>query len=262
MAERAAETVVIEATNLTKDRLSSFLRKPTRVLDGLNLQVKQGQTYGLLGPNGAGKTTTIKLLLGLLKADSGELKVLGRAPGDSKSLAKIGFLPENPYFYSHLTGLEFLTFVGQLFAMPADILAARVKSLLARVSLTAASGQAMSKYSKGMLQRLGIAQALINDPELLFLDEPMSGLDPIGRMEVRQILKELKKEGKTIFFNSHLMADVSELCDQIGVMVSGKLVADCPLSSVTTSGNFQELEAFFLEQVHRAQSASHTAEKS
>lgn len=255
MAEKAADTVVIEATNLTKDRLSSFLRKPTRVLDGLNLKVMQGQTYGLLGPNGAGKTTTIKLLLGLLKADSGELKVLGEAAGSPTGLAKIGFLPENPYFYTHLTGREFLTFVGQLFNLPTATISTRVKELLERVSLSSAADQAMGKYSKGMLQRLGIAQALINDPLLLFLDEPMSGLDPIGRMEVRKILKELKSEGKTVFFNSHLMADVGELCDQVGVLVGGKLVADRPLASISSTGNFKDLEEFFLEQVNLQQSS-------
>lgn len=252
MAEKAAETVVIQAVNLTKDRLSSFLRKRTRVLDGLNLRVLKGQTYGLLGPNGAGKTTTIKLLLGLLKKDSGEVTVLSAPPGTAQALSKIGFLPENPYFYTHLTGLEFLTFMAELFALPKNLIRTRAQSLLEKVSLTDSAHKAMGTYSKGMLQRLGIAQALINDPELLFLDEPMSGLDPIGRMEVRQLLKELKAEGKTIFLNSHLMPDVSELCDHIGILASGKLVAECPVSEITESGNFRALEDFFLQKIKAA----------
>ncbi len=254
MTEFSVDTpqVVIEAVNLTKDRLSSFLKKRTRVLDGLNLQIYAGQTYGLIGPNGAGKTTTVKLLLGLLRPDEGEAKVLGAPSSQRENLARIGFLPENPYFYSHLTGREFLTFVGKLFSLPDDLIETRVKNLVEKVSLVDACDKPTGKYSKGMLQRLGIAQALINDPQILFLDEPMSGLDPLGRMDVRRILHELKAEGKTIFFNSHLLPDVGELCDRVGLLVNGKMVADSPVSDIAEGGNFKALEDFFLEHVQAA----------
>ncbi|MBP9093005.1 ABC transporter ATP-binding protein [bacterium] len=247
--EIASPQVVIEATNLTKDRLSSFLKKRTRVLDSVSLRVEAGQTYGLIGPNGAGKTTTVKLLLGLLHPDSGQASVLGSPASARDKLAQIGFLPENPYFYSHLTGREFLTFVGKLFSMPDALIKERVKLLVEKVSLENACDRATGKYSKGMLQRLGIAQALINDPQVLFLDEPMSGLDPLGRMDVRRILHELKAEGKTIFFNSHLLPDVGELCDRVGLLVQGKMVADAPVSEIAPDGNFKALEDFFLEHV-------------
>lgn len=247
--EIASPQVVIEATNLTKDRLSSFLKKRTRVLDSVSLRVEAGQTYGLIGPNGAGKTTTVKLLLGLLHPDSGQAFVLGSPSSARDKLDQIGFLPENPYFYSHLTGREFLTFVGQLFSMPDALIKERVKLLVEKVSLENACDRPTGKYSKGMLQRLGIAQALINDPQVLFLDEPMSGLDPLGRMDVRRILHELKDEGKTIFFNSHLLPDVGELCDRVGLLVQGKMVADSAVSDIAKDGNFKALEDFFLEHV-------------
>lgn len=251
MAEPDAPKVVIEAVNLSKDRLSSFLKKRTRVLDQVNLQVEAGQTYGLIGPNGAGKTTTVKLLLGLLRPDEGRASVLGSPAEERQNLASIGFLPENPYFYSHLTGREFLTFVGNLFSLPDPLIKERVKHLVEKVSLTDACDKPTGKYSKGMLQRLGIAQALINDPAILFLDEPMSGLDPLGRMDVRRILHELKKEGKTIFFNSHLLPDVGELCDRVGLLVQGRMVADTPVAAIAPDGNFKALEEFFFENVQK-----------
>jgi ABC-2 type transport system ATP-binding protein len=255
MAEPDAPKVVIEAVNLSKDRLSSFLKKRTRVLDSVNLQVEAGQTYGLIGPNGAGKTTTVKLLLGLLRPDGGKASVLGSPAQEREKLAQIGFLPENPYFYSHLTGREFLTFVGKLFSLPDGVIKERVKYLVEKVSLKDACDKPTGKYSKGMLQRLGIAQALINDPAVLFLDEPMSGLDPLGRMDVRGILHELKKEGKTIFFNSHLLPDVGELCDRVGLLVNGRMVADTTVAAIAPGGDFKALEDFFFEHVQKADAA-------
>lgn len=242
-----SSTVVIEARNLCKDRVSNFLRKHYRVLDGLNLQVSAGTTFGLVGPNGAGKTTTIKLLLGLLRPDGGTAQVLGKDAGNSLALQQIGYLPETPYFYSHLTGREFLDFSGNLFGLDKSTIKSRSQKLLERVSLQKAADERTGKYSKGMLQRLGIAQALINEPQILFLDEPMSGLDPLGRMDMRKILLELKAEGRTIFFNSHLLPDVALLCDRVGVLNKGKLVAESAMADITSTGNVQVLEEYFLQ---------------
>ncbi len=239
---------VIEVRNLTKDR-ESFLRKPLRVLDGLSLKVEKGMTYGLVGPNGAGKTTTIKLLLGLLRADQGSIAVLGAPPGDKAALCKIGFLPESPYFYSHLTGREFLTFSGQLFGLSGKALNERIEQLLATVSLQKKADERTGRYSKGMLQRLGLAQALINDPELLFLDEPMSGLDPIGRMDMRRIIEDLKNGGKTVFFNSHLLPDVAALCERVGLLSGGKLVAEAAIEEISPQRDARALEEFFLKHI-------------
>ncbi|MBX3072647.1 ABC transporter ATP-binding protein [Candidatus Obscuribacterales bacterium] len=240
---------VIEARGLSKDRVSSFLLRRSPILDGLSLSVKQGETYGLLGPNGAGKTTTVKILVGLMRPDRGEALVLGEKAGAQSALRKIGFLPENPYFYSHLTGLEFLEFIGQLFGLKKTELRDRVKQLLELVSMTVDADKPMRKYSKGMLQRLGIAQSLINDPEVVFWDEPMSGLDPIGRRDVRKILLDLKARGKTIFFNSHLLPDVSDVCDRVGVLAKGKLVAEDEIKNIVHSGGHKDLEEYFLEKV-------------
>ena len=223
-----SSTVVIEARNLCKDRVSNFLRKHYRVLDGLNLQVTEGTTFGLVGPNGAGKTTTIKLLLGLLRPDDGTAQVLGKAAGDALALQQIGYLPETPYFYSHLTGREFLDFSGNLFGLDSSTIKSRSQKLLERVSLQKAADERTGKYSKGMLQRLGIAQAL-------------------GRMDMRKILLELKAEGRTIFFNSHLLPDVALLCDRVGILCNGKLVAESSMADITSTGNVQELEEYFLQ---------------
>ncbi|MDZ4832636.1 MAG: ABC transporter ATP-binding protein [Candidatus Melainabacteria bacterium] len=240
---------VIEARGLKKDRVSSFLLKRSPILDDLSLTVREGETYGLLGPNGAGKTTTVKILVGLIKPDSGDALVLGQKAGEPEALKQIGFLPENPYFYSHLTGYEFLEFIGQLFALKKKELKERMAELLELVGMTADANQPMRKYSKGMLQRLGIAQSLINNPKVIFWDEPMSGLDPIGRRDVRKILERLKSEGKTIFFNSHLLPDVSDVCDRVGVLVKGKLVAEDSIKDIERGGGYKDLEEYFLTKV-------------
>lgn len=241
---------VITVRGLFKDRVSNFLRKRIRVLDNLDLTVRRGETYGLLGPNGAGKTTTIKILLGLLRPDRGEINLLGAKPGDHTILKKIGFLPENPYFYSYLTAHEFLDFASQLFGLDRGKSKEHNLELLKRVGLAEEwADRPMHQYSKGMLQRLGIAQSLVNDPEILFLDEPMSGLDPIGRKDVREILSTLKEEGKTIFFNSHLLPDVNEICDRIGIMHQGRLVAEESIANISRGESYKALEDFFLAKV-------------
>lgn len=252
---------MIEAVNLSKDRVSGFLARPRRVLHHLNLKVEEGITFGLLGPNGAGKTTTIKLFLGLLKATEGTASVLGFPAGSREALAQIGFLPENPYFYSHLTGKEFLDFVASLFKIGKALKQERISQLLHEVGLEEHAAKPMASYSKGMLQRLGIAQALINDPLVLFLDEPMSGLDPLGRMEMRTIIKNLKARKKTIFFNSHLLPDVQELCDEIGILVEGHLVAQGKVSAIGKTGHYQELEDYFLAQVESFQNPANGGSK-
>ncbi|MBZ0187592.1 MAG: ABC transporter ATP-binding protein [Candidatus Obscuribacterales bacterium] len=241
--------VVVSTRGLCKDRVTSFLPKRVRVISDLDLNILEGETYGLLGPNGAGKTTTIKILLGLLHPDSGEISVLSLKPGHPQALNQIGFLPENPYFYSHLTAAEFLDFIGQLFEMSKTLRKEKCKELLLRVGLWDSANMQMGKFSKGMLQRLGIAQSLMNDPKVLFLDEPMSGLDPIGRKDIKTILCQLKEKGKTIFFNSHLLPDVNEICDRVGVLHKGRLVSEDKISDISSKGDYRLLEDYFLEQV-------------
>ncbi len=244
---------VIETVNLGKVHFSNFLRKRFQALDQLSLTIGKGETFGLLGLNGAGKTTTLKLLLGLLRPTTGEVKVLGYDAGHVKALARVGFLPEAPYFYSYLSAQEFLDFSGRLFALPEKQRKERAKELLELVGLTDAAKRPIGKFSKGMMQRLGIAQSLLNDPELIFWDEPTSGLDPIGRRDVRTILHRLKSEGKTIFFNSHLLPDVSEVCDRIGILNRGRLIYQGKVSDITAGGNYLKLEDFFLSTIQEAE---------
>jgi ABC-2 type transport system ATP-binding protein len=216
--------VVIEIENLTKDFSVGFWKKhPVRALDNLCLQVRQGEIFGFLGPNGAGKSTTIKLLMHLLHPTSGKARILGE-PVDSIAMhQRIGYLPENPYFYDYLTPAELLAYTGSLFGLRGSELSRKVDALLQTVGLNESRNLALRKFSKGMVQRIGIAQALINDPEVVFLDEPMSGLDPLGRMEVRQMISSLKARGVTVFFSSHVLPDVEALCDRIAILNKGKL---------------------------------------
>jgi ABC-2 type transport system ATP-binding protein len=248
--------VVIQATNLSKELTSSLLRRKVRILSGLNLKVARGETFGLIGPNGAGKTTSIKLMLGLMRPTEGAAEILGMPAGDKKALAQLGYLPENPYFYSHLTGREFLDFAGQLFGIEKKERSERAQELTKLVGLTEAADTQMRKYSKGMLQRLGIAQSLINRPQLIFWDEPMSGLDPIGRKDVRQILFHLKEKGTTIFFNSHLLPDVNEVCDRVGVMNRGQLIVQEDVKNISQGGSYKDLEDFFLEVIAKAEAGA------
>ena len=190
---------------------------------GVDLEVEQGEIFGFLGPNGAGKTTTIKMLMGLIHPTAGRATLLGRPLGDRTVRARVGFLPEHPYFYEHLRPAEFLDFYGRLFALSARERKARAEALIDRVGLAHARKRPLRKFSKGMIQRIGIAQALVNDPDLVVLDEPMSGLDPMGRKDVRDIIFELKEQGKTVFFSSHILQDVEAICDRVAIVVDGRV---------------------------------------
>jgi len=214
---------VIEIRGLCKDFRVGFWRRRTRILHALTLTVYRGEIFGYLGPNGAGKTTTIKLLTGLILPTAGSARLLGRDLTRISAKQQIGFLPENPYFYDYLTGREFLDLCGRLFGLAASVRRERMARLLRLTQLEEAADRQLRKYSKGMLQRLGLAQALINDPRLVILDEPMSGLDPLGRKAMRDVILQLKAEGRTIFFSSHILPDVEVLCDRIGILVGGRL---------------------------------------
>ena len=215
----------IRTDGLTKEFRLGLGRQRVVALDRLNLEVHQGEIFGFLGHNGAGKTTTIKLLLGLLAPTAGQAWILDRPIEDVTIKEQVGFLPEAPYFYEYLTAGEFLTFYGQLFGLGGAPLTKKVEQLLEMVALTDAHRLQLRKFSKGMLQRIGLAQALINDPALVILDEPMSGLDPIGRRDVRDIILGLKEEGKTVFFSTHILPDVEMICDRVGILVRGRLRA-------------------------------------
>jgi ABC-2 type transport system ATP-binding protein len=215
----------IEINNLTKDYEVGFWRKrKVRALDGLSLAVDQGQVFGFLGANGAGKTTTLKLLMRLIYPTAGSAQILGRDISDVSMHSRIGYLPENPYFYDYLTAREFLNYCGELFGQDSSTRKRRTEELLARVDLEKKSwDRQLRKFSKGMLQRVGLAQALVNDPEIVFLDEPMSGLDPVGRREVRDLIASLRTEGKTVFMCSHILSDIEVLCDSVAILKRGRL---------------------------------------
>jgi ABC-2 type transport system ATP-binding protein len=216
---------VIEIENLVKDYEVGFWRKRrVRALDSLSVTVNQGEIFGFLGANGAGKTTTLKLLMRLIFPTAGTARILGHDIADVSMHSRIGYLPENPYFYDYLTALEFLNFCGQIFGHSKSTRHTRAKELLARVHLNETKWNTqLRKFSKGMLQRVGLAQALVNDPEIVFLDEPMSGLDPIGRREVRDLIAALRQAGKTVFMCSHILSDIEVLCDRIAILKSGRL---------------------------------------
>ena len=222
----------IETEKLTKEYRIGFWRKRVCVLSQLELAVHQGEIFGYLGPNGAGKTTTLKLLMGLLRPTSGEARILGRPPGDVRIQQQVGFLPEQPAFYEYLTGRELLNFYGQLLGLDRSIRRERIESLVLQLRIESALDLQLRKYSKGMVQRIGLVQALLNDPKVILLDEPMSGLDPIGRREVRDLLLRVKSEGRTVFFSSHIIPDVEVVCDRVGILVSGRLVAQGSLNEM------------------------------
>jgi ABC-2 type transport system ATP-binding protein len=197
----------------------------TVAVDGLELTVQPGEIFGLLGPNGAGKTTTLKLMLGLLRPDAGSVRLFGQPPQDIAVRKRLGFLPENPYFYDYLTATEFLDLYGRLHGLRAAERKKRIERAIARVGLTGRAGTALRKFSKGMIQRLGLAQAIQHDPELVILDEPMSGLDPIGRREVRDLILAQRAAGRTVFFSSHILQDAEMVCDRVAIVFKGKLRA-------------------------------------
>lgn len=215
----------VEINSLTKDYETGFWRqKKVRALDGLSLNVEAGQIFGFLGANGAGKTTTLKLLMRLIYPTAGSARILGQDISDVSMHARIGYLPENPYFYDYLSPREFLDYCGQLFGLAKLERTRRTEELLTRVSLDTKSwSRQLRKLSKGMLQRVGLAQALVNNPEIVFLDEPMSGLDPVGRREVRDLIASLRTEGKTVFMCSHILSDIEVLCDSVAILKKGRL---------------------------------------
>ena len=224
---------VIEIENLTHDYPTGFWRKKSlRALDGLNLQIEAGEVFGFLGPNGAGKTTTFKILMRMLRPTAGAARILGHPLEDLQMRARIGYLPERPYFYTYLTAREFLVYSGALCDLPRNAVVQRATELLDQVGLSDSADRRLRKFSKGMLQRVGLAQALINDPEALFLDEPMSDLDPLGRREVRELISNLRARGKTIFFSSHILTDVEAMCDRVAILNRGRLVESGKLSEI------------------------------
>lgn len=214
----------IEIENLTKDYPFGFLHlKKKRSLEGLTMQVETGEVFGFLGPNGAGKSTTIKLLVGLIFPEAGTARILGKPITNIEMHRDIGYLPEQPYFYDYLTATEVLDYFARFHDLTAADRRERVAHMLRKVGLETARKIQLRKYSKGMLQRVGLAQAILHDPQVVILDEPMSGLDPLGRREVRDIILELKKEGRTVLFSTHILSDAEMLCDRVGVLVGGKL---------------------------------------
>ena len=225
--------LALETEGLTKDYQVGFWRpRPFRALDHLDLRVEPGEMFGFLGPNGAGKSTAIKLLMQLIYPTSGTARILGRPVGDTTVKRRLGFLPENPSFYDYLTAEDLLTYFARLFEIPSHERAARVARVLDEVGLGTQRRMRLRSYSKGMVQRVGIAQAILNDPEIVFFDEPMSGLDPLGRRDVRALMLGLRDRGCTVFFSSHILADAEALCSQVGVVAQGKLVAGGRMSDI------------------------------
>ncbi|MGN0930487.1 MAG: ABC transporter ATP-binding protein [Thermoguttaceae bacterium] len=215
--------VIVETKNLTKTYRDFWGRQKVRALKALDLEIRRGEIFGLLGPNGSGKTTTIKLLLGLLFPTSGEVNILGRPASDVAKNERIGYLPEESYLYRFLNAEETLDFYGRLFKIPSAIRRQKVAQLIQMVGLDTANKRQLREYSKGMTRRLGLAQALINDPDLIVLDEPTSGLDPIGTRNMKKLILQLKEQGKTIIMSSHLLGDVQDVCDRVGILYQGEL---------------------------------------
>ena len=235
-ADNTRGMFAIRTESLTKDFSIGFWRpRPYRALDSLNLEVATGETFGFLGPNGAGKTTTLKLLMQLIYPTSGHAEILERPVGDVDVKRRIGYLPESPYFYDYLTAEELLDYFARLFGYDSAERRRRVSALLDQVGIAAERRLPLRKFSKGMIQRVGIAQALINDPEVVFLDEPMSGLDPLGRRDVRNLILSLRDRGCTVFFSSHVLSDAEALCNRVAVLAGGRLVAN---------GRISDLQAF------------------
>jgi ABC-2 type transport system ATP-binding protein len=223
----------IETENLTKDYFVGFWRpRPYRALDGLTMMVEEGEVFGFLGPNGAGKSTTLKLLMGLIAPTAGSARILGRPVTDLEVRRNIGFLPENPYFYDYLTAEELLRYYATLSGVNGADVNRRVQAVLDEVGLGAERRMRLRSYSKGMIQRVGVAQAIVAEPSLVFFDEPMSGLDPIGRRDLRQLMLGLRDRGCTVFFSSHILSDAEALCHRVGIIANGKMVVQGQLSDL------------------------------
>ncbi len=235
-----AETV-LEVRDLRKVFHIGFFRKRVEAVNGASFTVKRGEIFGLLGPNGAGKTTTIKAILRLIFPTAGEIRIFGRDAADREAAKRVGYMPENPYIYQYLKPMEFLDLCGRLVGIPKNARRARAEEMIDKVGIRDAVDRPIGKFSKGMMQRIGLAQALLHDPELLVLDEPMSGLDPIGRKEVRDVLLEQRSRGKTLLFTSHILSDVEMLCDRVVIMQKGRITSEGHVQDLQT------LEKLFLE---------------
>lgn len=226
-------TPAVRIRDLKKDFPVHLRRRQVAALKGLSLDIPAGQVFGLLGPNGSGKSTTLKILLGLVTPTSGTSEIFGVPSSRVTSRSDVGFLPENPYFYKFLTGAETVTFYGRLCGLGGRVLKHRVAELLDLVSLTEAGDRRVANYSKGMLQRIGLAQAMVHDPRLLILDEPTAGVDPAGSRQIRDLILRLKERGKTILLTSHLLEQVQEVCDRVGILAKGELVREGSLDILT-----------------------------
>ena len=216
----------VEIVGLVKDFKTSFRRRLLRAVDGVSIRIEAGEVYGLIGPNGSGKSTTMKALLGLVAPTAGRCAIFGKDSLRVDSRQEVGFLPENPYFYKHLTGAETLAFYGRLCGLGGRVLAERVAELLELVDLTGARDRRVGGYSKGMLQRIGLAQALVQEPRLVILDEPTAGVDPAGSRQIRDLILKLRARGITVFLCSHLLEQVQEVCDHVGIILNGRLVRE------------------------------------
>ncbi|MFP4081451.1 MAG: ABC transporter ATP-binding protein [Candidatus Aminicenantes bacterium] len=235
--------LVLKIEDLHKSFRVGFIPKKKKILKGISLEVEKGEIFGYLGPNGAGKTTTLKCILGLIFPEKGNIEIFGHPYLSLKAKEKVGYLPENPYFYDYLTGREFLHFYSQLCGVRGEEKENKIRRLLELVGLQQAAHVQLRKFSRGMLQRIGLAQALLHDPSLLFLDEPLGGLDPLGRKEMRDVMVNLKEEGKTVFLCSHILQDIEMICDRVAMIVNG---------AVINQGRLQDLiseEVHFTEMV-------------
>jgi ABC-2 type transport system ATP-binding protein len=241
VAERVEQKLAVETVGLTKRYPLTWKRKVLVALDHLDLTVRQGEVFGLLGPNGSGKSTTMKLLLGLILPSAGEARVFGQPPGSLEARRHVGFLPENPYFYNFLNGDETLRFYGKLTGMTGAKLEARIEELIELVGLQNGRERPLRSYSKGMLQRIGLAQAMMHDPDLLFLDEPTAGVDPLGSAQIRDLILKLKQMGKTVIFSSHLLEQVEEVSDRVAIFSLGKKVLEGSLHELLTEHQGYEL---------------------
>ncbi|MFQ6068952.1 MAG: ABC transporter ATP-binding protein [Candidatus Aminicenantales bacterium] len=231
-----ARVLLIE--DLHKSFRVGFIPSKKKILKGISLAVEEGEIFGYLGPNGAGKTTTIKCVLGLIFPEKGKIELFGLPHLSLRAKEKIGFLPENPYFYEYLTASEFLHFYGELFSMRRKEIEERAKELLNLVGLERFSSLPLRKFSRGMLQRIGVAQALLNQPQLVVLDEPLGGLDPLGRKEIRDVIVSLKREGKTVFLSSHILQDIEMICDRVAIIVKGEIVSQGTLQELVSEKIF------------------------
>ncbi len=237
--------IALSIRNLSKEYTN--FGGSSRVVSNLTLSVADGEVFGFLGPNGAGKTTTIKMIVGLAFPTRGTIEIFGQHAHSRAVRARVGFMSENPYFYSYLTAGEFMRFSASLLNIPPKMAKDRAQSLLAMVGLREVADRQIRTFSKGMNQRLGFAQALLGDPDIIFLDEPLDGLDPLGRVDFKRMMQALKKEGKTIFFNSHILSDVQELCDSVGIIHKGKLLEVGPLRRLLSAR--ESLEEHFIRIV-------------